>query len=241
MRQQAKHKRLLTDADKALCDERITQVYEDLHGWIRYMAVTRQIPGHWYFSADDVSAEAYFVLVKVARVYLHLPYPEFKTLCKASIRNAIISMHHRVSTTHRSSEMYAQSLDEPADSENEDGGILGDFLGYHNSDPLTDGLTFLGLNPERHVLAAESFLDAAEQLSTLDVRVLDAVLGFDERVLPQLKLAAARYDFAFSSTTIRQITVNPLIVARALHEPVHIIEESFKRIASVMKENKLWM
>lgn len=216
-----KYMRTMSADEQVLCNQRIAEAYADLHRWIRWLASTLQINGHWYMSADDMAAEGYWVLCKVARVYLHKPYPEFKVLCKTSIHNAIKTMRYRTSVTHRKTEMTALSLDAPI----EDGTCLADFV--LSADGMSDAAYECGMNPEHYVLWAESYLDLVDSLSDFDITVLDACLGFDDRVLVQVKLSAARKSFVYANTSV---TITPLIVARALNQPLEAVEESFERL-----------
>lgn len=227
MMKSPKYRRELTPEEQKLCDERIVQAYNDLHRWIRWLASTQQIYGNWYMAADDICGEAYWILIKVSRVYLHKPYNEFKVLCKASIHNAISSMRYRIALTHRKAELMSLSLDEPyGDS---DDTMLADFIS-HSAEGMSDNAYALGMNPEHYVQAAEEYLEIAETLSNLDIAVLDACLGFDERVGTQIKLVSTRKQFVYAKNSSASITITPLIVARALNEPLEAVEESFQRL-----------
>lgn len=221
----AKYRRVLSPEEEKLCNERITQIYDDLHRWIRWLASSLQIQGHWCMSADDIVSEAYWVLVKVTRVYLHKPYAEFKVLCKASIHNAVRSLRYKMAITHRKHELSALSLDEPMFDDASFGSILADYV--LTADGVSDCSTAFGMNPEHYVIWAETYLDIVEQLSDFDILVLDACLGFDERVIPYIKLSATRKSFVFSNPTV---TITPLIVARALNQSLEAVEESFERL-----------
>jgi hypothetical protein len=221
-----KWKNALTAEEQQLCDERICQAYADLHRWIRWLASTQQIKDNWYMSADDICGEAYFILIKVARVYLHKPYPEFKILVKASIRNYCGSMRYRIALTHRKVELQSLSLDSSYDETDSE---LGDTISTAY-DAFSDNLCTMGINPEHYAEAAENLLEIADKLNSLDLAVLDAILGFDERVGTQVRLSAARKSFVYAKKGNSTITITPLIVARALNESLEAVEESFARL-----------
>lgn len=213
-------------------DARTQQAYHDLSRWIRWLASSSQIPGHWYMNADDITAELYFVLYKVAGVYANKPYDEFIILAKSSMRNAISSMRYHVGVTHRKAELTAIRFEDASNLGEEDGATYADHISVESCmDTISQSTGVMGLDPAIYVEAAERFLDKAEQLSSIDLEVLDALLGNDTRLSLHIRLMTMRRNFVYQNPTL---AITPALVARALDYPTETIRASFERIRSML-------
>lgn len=226
----------MTTPMTAEAQERAERTYEDLYRWIRKVASAKQIAFHWAMSGDDIICESYFVICKVSKVYLAKPYPEHLILCKASIHNWIGSMRYRYCLTHRGTELKALPLDSsymPSEyGTGQEQETFGDMLDLsHITNAFCDDAFARGMSPEHYVETAEKYLEISSKLSKLDLAVLNALLGDDERVLAQVKLSAARKTFVYNNPTV---VITPLIIARAMGESETVVAQSFKRIRSML-------
>lgn len=219
-----KYKRPLTAEELILSNAIAERLYEDLYRWLRWLASTEQIPGNWLLNADDIVGECGFVVVKIARSYMDKPYEEALIVCKASAHNAIGALKHKICISHRKAEFDALSLDQPMPDSDD---VFGDIVG-HVEEAFGSGYS---ISPENFVEAVEEFLDKIDDLSSLDLRVLSALLGYDEATGRQVRLSVARRSFVYKEAPV---TITPLIVARALGESIEAVEESFERIRSVL-------
>lgn len=219
------YKQPLTAEEKLLSDAIAIRLYEDLVRWLRWLASTEQIRGNWLLNADDIVGECYFVIVKIARSYIYKPYEEAVLVCKASAHNAIGSLKHRVCISHRKTEFSMHSLEEPVSDEEDM--MLGEVIGEAEN---AFGSNY-SVNPESWVAAMEEFVEKLEHLSELDLRVLAALLGYDENTGRQLRLSRARRAFVYKDAPV---TVTPQLVSRAMGESLEAVIESYENIRRVL-------
>lgn len=207
-------------------DEVVQRLYHDLARWVRYLASVSQISGHWLLDIEDITAEGYLVLYKVALSYQHKPYTELKLLAKMSVRNMIKTLYVRNAKTLS---YQVVSLQGPT----ADGGeILGDTL---NPDSIrnhfNDSAHYQLIDPQYYAEAVERMAAMMEHLEPIDRRVLSILLGEDEYAAPFIRMAFARRNFVYSNPTC---IISPNLVARILGVKYKEVMASYSRIRSLL-------
>lgn len=212
------------------------RAYHDLVKFIHWMGLRYGVKGHWRMNKDDLVAEAFFVLCKVAHTYPDIPYEEFLVVARTSISNMIITLGNSTTQSHRKAELEMYSLDERLgrDGHSSDSVIFVEkYCSGANGDyAFSDDLHSKSLDPAYYVDWAQRFKTFYDGLDELDRQVLDAYLGNNDNLLPHLQLAIDRRKFVYDNAKIK---ITPLIVARTLCVEVKTVEKSVKRLQKMVK------
>ncbi len=194
------------------------RLYDELSGFIGFMARRYALLDHWLMGEDDLTGECYLALTRVMRKYEDKSFSELKTISKTSVRNAIKTMQAKALGTGRVREIGALSIDEPTQ---EDGEHL--------------EATLPGSSPDPANWAESSEWVAAllPKLSLLERQVVDALLGGAVRVRMYLELNSDRRSWLYKDPTI---TITPLVVARALCEDLKDVEKAYAGIKIAVAE-----
>jgi len=205
------------DVVSSIADETERRIYRDMFKYIRFLVSINRVQGHWTLNEEDLTSECFLALARCYRKYgcrlsSTITYNQFLAVVKTSIKNAIATLKYKAFlVTGRKKEFEGVSLDD------EEAGIE------------IEG----GPNPEAVYDSTERVNELVCQLSTFEVRVLNAALGGDERVRMYLQTSADRRSWVFRDPTI---SITPLVVARALCEPVSWVEGAYKRIGELLKD-----
>lgn len=206
-------------------DELVQRLYHDLSRWVRYIASISQSPGHWLLDIDDITAEGYLVLWKIASAYHAKPYSEIKLLAKASVRNMVKTLYYQ-----NARRLTVLSLDGPSPTNVKV--MLGDTLSPDNVDDyFNESAPSQYIDPQYYVEAVERLAMLMEQLEPLDKRVLSILLGEDESAAPFVRMAFTRRNFVYTNPTC---TISPNLVARLLGVRYGEVVASYGRIRSLL-------
>lgn len=189
------------------------RAYRDLINFVHWIAHIHAQEGHWLFNFQDLEAELLLAVARCMHKYLDTkPYDEFLVISRAAIRNSLGALKYKAFLTHRRMEATNLDLDAPVGDEEE---TLGDVL------PADTG------DPEQYVMSAELVAEVAGKLDELQLRVLDALLGGNDRVMMYLILYRRRLNWVWANPTI---TITPEIVADALCESVESVRAAYEAI-----------
>lgn len=210
--------------DPAL-DERCSQAYHDLAGFVHWLANNYKVHGSWVMNFDDLVAEGYLTIVRLAQMYLTKPYNEFLTIVRVAITNWYRTLRGKSFLTFRKFDHYLIDLD-GLDGRRRDWPGNGLVIG------MTDDANRLGSNPAELFEMAEQVDAALSELSEFDRQVVDCITGGNERVALYIDLVRQRKHWVFDDPTI---TVTPHIVAMALCVDDQEILASYKRIKHIFQ------
>lgn len=186
-------------------EEEASELYKDLVRFVHWVAGRKGVRGHWMIDPEDLEGESWLAVARCIAKYPDKSMDELKIICRSSITNAVSTALYKSIYTHRRSEMFPISLDDP--------------------DMIEVGGTF---DLEALVESSERIADIVKRLTPLEIKIVLALLGENERVMMYLEKSRQRCNWVFANPTI---TVSPLIVARALCEPVEDVRIAYDHIA----------
>jgi len=219
---------------KKTFEEREHQAYHDLAKFIYWYANHNEVKGHWLLNKEDLAAELFYVLAKVLPIYADKPYDEFLTLARTSMNNAVATLKYKALLTHRKLQYDSASLDEIQDMQDDDATdsagyvAFADKFGNSTMSSMSDYASYETIDPAIYLQRAEELKTLLAQLSEFDKRVVNAVLGNNDRVRLYIDIQRKRKDWVYANPSV--ITITPYIVARALNEDVKAVKLAYKRI-----------
>ena len=209
---------LMVQLSEASTDERERKLYLDLVKYVRFLVGVYGVRDHWMLNPDDLTGDCYLALARCWRRYSGrldstLTYDALLAVCKTSIKNRIRTLLYKAFLVPgRKAEYQGDSLDD------DEAGIE---------------IEAEGVDPSKLYDSAERVAALVERLSAMQLRVLDAVLGGNERVQMYIRASSNRRTWVHKSP---MVSITPLVVARALCEDVGTIEAEFRSIRSIWSE-----
>lgn len=206
-----------------MSDERITSVeelYERLHDYIHWLAheENRTNNLHFLLSPEDVAGELFCELVVIWQHYEDRDDLDADTLIrivKASLDNRIGDLIYTWHVTYRKDDARNVTLDiryldsgSPVDPEDFSEEYLPRYDYYVRMADYTP-------DPDDLVESKQRVRRFMRELTAPERKIVDAILGMDERLARQAKLVGTRKAFVYKSGGT--VTLKSSLVADALH------------------------
>lgn len=198
--------------------EKLNFTYEELHEslwkYARWKSSCDGNKGHWLLNKDDLYSEYIIITYKCYEKYASkegMTLGALKAICKSAMRNKFRSMLTYCFQTHRIAEKESKELDNMDTNVKIPG----------NSDPAIS-------REEKG-----TFVEIMSELDSVDVKVLDVIIGNNERAELFLDLHRRRMSFCLSD---KDINLTPHIIASALCRSESEIEESLERIRKILQK-----
>lgn len=214
------------------------EVFDELDGFVKYLAGTRQRPDDVLMSADELMSELYEEMVKGFQTYGHLPQGELIAVLKRMMDNRVAELVYRYFVTHRGEGVNARSLSTQYDSDTEEDAAT---VRMHEQQAFSIEAeisvvigTRISIDPSVIYESRDRVLRTRECLSRDAKKVFDVIMESHPLLEQHIKLAGMRASFVYKGAGT--VKVQDWQVADVLQLDVKKVRRLFTEIKETYED-----